>query len=156
MDILMVKTAGGQLAPLADDDAEALRSIKLGHVVECKIVKKRNPVFHRKWWALMQTGYEAWTETAGRVEYQGQPVRPNFDRFRKDITILAGYYEPTFDINDGVHLQAKSISFSSMEEPEFEQLYSACIDVILERILTKQGYTEESLREHVDRVLLFD
>lgn len=156
MDILMTKTQGGLLAPLSEEYGDELRKIPAGHVVECKITRKRNPQFHRKFFALLAVGFDAWVETAKPVEYQGVAVLPTRDRFRKDVTILAGYYEPTFNVKGEIRLEPKSISFANMSEDEFEALYSSVINVLLTRILTARGYSAESLREHVDRVLSFD
>ncbi len=156
MKILMLKTQGGLLAPLSEEDGAELRKIAAGHVAECTIVRKRNPQFHRKFWALLQVGFDAWVETTPPMKYQGQPVLPTLERFRKDVTILAGYYEATFSVKNEVRLEAKSISFASMEQDDFENLYSAVINVLLERILTARGFTDESLRAHVARVISFD
>ena len=151
----MVKTMSGQLAPLNDAEAEELKKIKTGHVVEVKLTRKRNPDFHRKVMALFQTCFEAWEEVAPHVEYLGQPVKPSFDRLRKDLTILAGYYESTFNLKGEVRLEAKSISFGSMDQDEFELLFSALIDTALRTLLSKRGYSEETLRGHLERVLAF-
>ena len=53
-------------------------------------------------------------------------------------------------------MEAKSISFASMDELEFTTLYSKTIDTILSRVLTDGRITEQALRDHVDRVLAFD
>lgn len=156
MEILMLKTSAGLLAPINDAEADELRKIKAGNVVECKIIRKRNPEWHRRYFALLQVGFDAWTEVAPRIEYHGERVAPNFERFRKDVCVLAGFYEPVFNLKGELRLEPKSISFASMEQDDFEKLYSATIDVLLRRILGAQGFTEESLRAHVDRVLSFD
>lgn len=152
----MLKTTSGHLAPLTDGDREEVAKLKTGHVIEVKITRKRNPMFHRKFFALLGVAFDYWQEAPVTVEYHGQRVRPNFERFRKDITILAGYYDPTYNINGELRLEARSISFSSMEEPDFEKLYSSVLDVVLERILAKAGFDEKTLRAHVERVLQFD
>jgi hypothetical protein len=41
-------------------------------------------------------------------------VQKNFDQFRKDLTILAGYYESTINLRGEVRLIAKSLNFSAM------------------------------------------
>ena len=79
-------------------------------------------------------------------------VQKNAERFRKDITILAGYHEMTYRLNGDVRVEAKSISFGSMQEDEFEKLYSACIDVIINKVCTQ--YTEYELRKQVEDLIL--
>ncbi len=153
----MMRTVSGQLAPLNDEEASLLSKVKTGHVVEVDVIQKRNPMFLRKFFALIKIGFEVWTDSSPHtVEYHGQRVLPNLERFRKDIQILAGFYEPVYNLKGELRLEARSISFASMSEDDFEQLYSAVIDVLLRNVLANTGYDEKTLREHVDRVLAFD
>ena len=153
----MLRTLSGQLVPLNDEEAQLLSRVKTGAVVECDIVQKRNPLFHRKFMALAKLGFDIWTEINPiTVAHHGQRVLPNFDRFRKDITILAGFYEPTYNIKGELRLEPRSISFATMEEEEFEQLYSAVIDVLINNVLANSRLDAKTLRHHVDQVLAFD
>ena len=77
----------------------------------------------------------------------------NFDRFRKDIIVLAGYYDATYRLNGDTRIEAKSISFGSMSEDEFEKLYSACVDVILQYVCTQ--YDGKMLDEVVEQAMAF-
>jgi hypothetical protein len=156
MDLLLMKASDGRLGPINDEGAELLKKIKPGYVIECRITRKRNSTFHRRFFKLLDVAFDAYEETAPHVEYHGVRVLPNRDRFRKDIIILAGFYEPTFNIKGELRMEPKSISFASMDQDEFEHLYSAVLNVVLTRILSARGYSEESLRAHVDRVLSFD
>ena len=83
-----------------------------------------------------------------RKTYKGREVSKNFERFRKDVLILAGFYDQTFDLRGNMKLEAQSISFSSMDDAEFERVYSAVADVILEHVLD-----DYSGREEFDRVV---
>ena len=74
----------------------------------------------------------------------------NLDRFRKDITILAGHYEQTVRLDGETRVEAKSIAFGNMTEDEFEDLYSKTIDVIIKYVL--KNYTGEQLRSVVAQV----
>jgi Protein of unknown function (DUF1367) len=68
------------------------------------------------------------------------------------VTILAGFYEQIFTLDGAMSLKAKSIAFGSMEEPEFEALYSAVVNVLLQRVLTT--YEDRAqLDEVIDRIL---
>lgn len=121
-------------------------------VIEMRI--PRNPRFHRKFFALLNVGFEAWEPPRKRKTYKGMAVTKNFDQFREDVTILAGFYEQSFDLDGRMKLRAKSISFANMEEPEFEQLYSAVADVLLAKVLhTYLGRAE--LDEVVERIVGF-
>ena len=128
---------------IVDDGDDS--NIKNGEVVSCEIKRPRNYEFHKKFMSLLTYAFGVWEP--GKLEYHGKVVGKSFDRFRKDITILAGYYELTTDIKGEPKAEAKSISFASMEADDFEVLYSKTIDVILKHVLT--NYT----REDVDRVI---
>ncbi len=155
-EIRLLRTSSGALVPMDDEEAEKLKRIKAGSVVTAKVVQMRNGRFFRKWWALAKFAYDIWSDTAEPKEYKGQPVRPEFERFRKDLTILAGYYHPVFAINGEMRLEAESLSWAEMDEDRFEKLYSATINAILSRVLAGHGLTDEAIRAHVDRVMQFD
>lgn len=123
-----------------------------GDLIAVELTFPRNAKFHRKFFAMLQVGFEAW-EPAFEVSVGGQPVAKNFERFRKDVTILAGFYEPAFALDGTLELEAKSISFANMDDAEFEQVYSAVANVLLAKVL--RNYTREDLDEHVDRLMGF-
>lgn len=150
-ELYLTKTAAGALAPADQQSTECIAKLKLGTTVAATVRQPRNVRFHRKFWALLNVAYDAW-EPVGK-EYKGQPVQKNFEQFRRDVTILAGYYESTYTLKGEVRLVPKSISFASMDEDEFGKLYSAIIDVILSRILT--NYTKDDLDNVVENVLRF-
>ena len=78
----------------------------------------------------------------------------NKERFRKDIAILAGFFDSTVNLKGEVRLEAKSISFAQMDEIEFEALYNQTINVILQSVLTT--YTRDDLDAVVEQLLRFD
>jgi hypothetical protein len=141
----------------ADADSEAyIAKLKIGDMVKGEFVKPRNPLFHRKAMALVRLLYEHFEDRyAGQIKHKGEVVKPNFERFRNDITIVAGYYDSTFNIHGDVRLTAKSWSFASMEEAEFEKLYSALIQAGLSKVLDKK-WDEAKLRNAVEQILQFD
>lgn len=150
-EILVTKNAGGALSPADQQAAEYLQKIKLGEVVRVKASRMRNPGHHRKFFALLNLAFDAWEPV--EATYKGEPVAKNFDQFRNDVTVLAGYYETAITLKGETRLTAKSISFGNMGQDEFDKLYSATVDVILSRILTK--YTREDLDNVVEQVLRF-
>ena len=154
-ELFMVRQPGGALFPAADEDVDALKKIKAGSIVRVEVKQVRNVKFLRKWFTLARYAFDLWAERVPPKEYKGQPVKPNFDRFRKDLVILAGHYDATFNAGGEIRLEAKSISFASMGEDEFEKLYSDTIDVVLQKILTGTRLTEDQLRNHVEAVLAY-
>lgn len=150
-ELKLIKVSSTVLSPATEEDVESLSKIKIGEVIRCKYSRYRSYKFHKKYFALLNHAFDFW-EMDG-VEYKGQPVQKNFERFREDIQILAGFGYPVVNINGEVRYRSKSISFGKMSEEEFEKLYSKVIDVILGKILT--SYTKEDLDDVVDQIIGF-
>ncbi len=114
------------------------RIIKMepGELVSAEMVFPRNPRFHRRLFALLTIGFDAWEPGDGKT-HKGMEIRKDFERFREDITILAGFYDATYNVDGGVSLSAKSISYANMDDAEFERVYSAIADVLLQQVLTR-------------------
>jgi hypothetical protein len=151
----LLKTAQGAFVPLAEEDADAAKRFKVGSVTRMELRLMRNSQFHRKFFALIKIAFDLWAETMPAQEYHGLPVTPDFDRFRRDVIIMAGFFRPVWNAKGELRVEAESISFSNMTEERFEQLYSAVINVILHKILPGKGLTEQGLREWAGRVLEF-
>ena len=92
-----------------------------GEISFLKFIIPRNGKFHRKFFALMNVGYDCWEPKRKHKSYKGIPIEKNRDQFREDITILAGFYEQTFNLKGEMRMRAKSISFASMEDDEFSE-----------------------------------
>lgn len=145
------RKAAGALYPAEPESEGIVSTLKEGALVNAKIVRSRNLQFHRKFFALLNHGFEAWNPEP--ITYRGQVARRNFDEFRRDVTIIAGYYTVEHGLDGKPKIRPKSISFGSMGDDEFEKLYSACLNVILESVLT--NYTREDLDQVVDQILAF-
>lgn len=65
--IALVKTQGGTLVPLTDDDKSFIDKKRIGAVIECDFKTVRNPMFHRKFFALLNLGFDYWNPTGGTV-----------------------------------------------------------------------------------------
>lgn len=155
MDLVLIKTPQGALIPASEEEAEKLRRIKSGATVRSKVTQMRNGRFFRKWFLLVKVGFDLWTEIMPPVEYRGQVIQPNFDKFRKDVTIMAGHFHPVFNVRGEMRLEADSIAWGEMSEDEFHTLYQKTITVLLEKVLTGSGMDEERLQAWVDRVMEF-
>lgn len=135
-EISLIKGAGGMLYPLGADDAELVASkIRTGEVIRCEFSKVRNGKFHRKYFALLNLGFEYFQPAA--VQYRGQTLVPdkNFDEFRRWIAVKAGFFDIVGYPDGSIRVRAKSISFAKMDDVEFSGLYSATIDVLLASVL---------------------
>lgn len=135
-----VQYTGGFLKPLFDHDQDEIRQakLKIGKIYEVKMTMPRNPIFHAKFFALLNLAYE------------NQEMFTDFESFREFITSKAGYYIKTVTQN-GVFIKAKSISFAAMDQVEFEKLYSDVIDAIIREVLP--GVEEGELKEEVQQKL---
>ena len=149
--IVVTKTAGGVLIPIDQSGIDYINKMKVGGAVKINTVRANNPRFHKKLMALFNLGFEAWEP--GELKYKGQIVAKQFDQFRKDITILAGYYESSVNFKQEVRLTAKSLNFDSMEQDEREALYNAVINVLLERVLTH--YSKPDLENVINQLMAF-
>ena len=155
-ELVLVKTPNGALAP-ADEDARALiEKLKSGQGVRATIRRARNVRFHRKAFALFKLAFDVW-EPVEPLEYKGVPVAKDFDRFRKDITIMAGIYKPVYNVRGELRLEAESLSFSSMDDERFEQVFRAVLTVVWDRVLKAAGYaSEEEVERVVNELMRFD
>ena len=109
------------MSPEYSADKEQMQKLKqeVDYVFEVKA--DRNPHFHRKVMALFKMAYE------------NQDKYNNFDHYRKLITMRAGFYEQ-IETDKGTVYIPKSISFGSMDEIEFQELFERVLDVITEEL----------------------
>jgi hypothetical protein len=152
---------GGYIDGMGPDDKTAwkrfwgrFKKLDAGELVKVSFKVERNGPLHRKFFALLNVGFEAWEPQRKHKQHKGIPVAKNFEQFREDVTILAGYFEQTFDLRGHMKLKAKSISWASMGQEEFEGLYSAVADVLLAKVLVTYKGRDE-LDEVIEKVLRF-
>ena len=149
-DLYFVKTHYG-LVPCDQETFDYIAKMEHGQVLTGEFRQARNYLFLKKFFALLKIGFDAWEPT--ETEYKGFPVQKNFDRFRKDVIISAGYYDYVANIKGEVRADAKSISFAKMGEEEFAQLYSNVANVLLEKVM--KNYTQADLDRVVQEILNF-
>lgn len=151
---LLVTTTG--YAPANEEAIAARRKYhKPGMVVTADVKVPRNNRFHRKYFALLKIAYEQWEPPTDET-FRGVPIEKEFERFRHDVTIMAGFFTPVWNLKGEMRIEPKSISFDSMDDDKFEVLYSKTIDVLLKMILSERGFTKETVDDLVGQVLEFD
>jgi hypothetical protein len=155
MTTLFLRRTMGGFAPDTEQDQEACKRFKMGGIVKAEIVVPRNYYFFKKWWALITVGFGLWAELCPPQYHKGHPVLPNIERFRKDVTIMTGHRHMVVNLDGELRWEADSIAFGNMVEETFEKLYSATIDVLLQKVLADRGITEERLREMANSVMDF-
>lgn len=161
MNITLVKLPDGKLQGFSDDDKNAykrfksrLNNLEAGELCTIDAKVPRNSKFHRKFFAMLNLGFESWEPARQHKSYKGKPVQKNFERFRSDVLILAGFYEQTFGLDGRMKLEAKSISFANMDDAEFERVYNAVLDVLLADVLKTYAGREE-VNNVVENMLRF-
>lgn len=160
-EINLVKLPDGGLRGMSERDQVAytrfksrLKNAEAGEVIEIEAKLPRNSVFHRKFFALLNLGFEHWESSRKHKTYKGKPVTKSFDSFREEVLILAGFFEQTFTLKGDLKLEAKSIKFARMEQPEFEELYSKTIDVLLEHVFINYKDRAE-VDEVIEKIMRF-
>ncbi|MCF6442044.1 DUF1367 family protein [Pseudoalteromonas luteoviolacea] len=138
--------------PVDEQDKEVARTVKVGDVVRCNLVRPRNIYFHKKYMSLLKMAFDHFTPKP--IEHNGRTLIPlkNFDEFRKWVAVKAGYYEVIGYPDSSVRVRAKSIAFHKMEEDEFQGLYSRSIDALLQHVLSSYKSYDE-VEETVNKVM---
>lgn len=144
MKIQVIKHHGGALVPASEIDAESMTKIKTGGQYEIQINRTRNPKFHRKVFAFFNFCFEHWHGGNENLTHKSQ-----FDVFRSHLTVLAGYYDQFSDIHGNVRVEAKSISYGSMSQDDFENFYVALTNAAMKHIFHGCG------DEMYDRLISF-
>ncbi|AKR76983.1 MULTISPECIES: DUF1367 family protein [Edwardsiella] len=177
-ELQLIKHHSGILIPATPETSEILQSkIKLGDVLVAEFKRVRNPAFHRRFFALLNLGFEYWEPTGGAISSNerklvtgyakylaayggnegalldaaeqyleqvanrrvtnGISLCKSFDAYRAWVTVEAGHFD-AIELPDGtLRKHPRSISFSNMDEVEFQQLYKAALDVLWRWILAK-------------------
>lgn len=137
MKINLYNTPSG-LRPLYDEDFDEKKKLKVGETYVAEIKLHRNSSFHRKYFALINLAWEYLPEK------QTEGFRGNKELFRKYCEVAAGFCEPFYSPARKEWVEVpKSISFSSMDEAEFIDLYERVKDVIfgiIGRFVTEEEF----------------
>lgn len=133
MEIFLKNTLHG-LIPMYPSDYDEKKKLKIGETYKAVLTMPRNYQFHKKFFALINLGY---TNTS---------LEMPFNTYRGYIIQKAGYYK-SYATPKGVYFEPVSISFSSMQEDEFAELYSRVIDVIIKDIGSTTEEVEQQLIE---------
>ena len=145
----------GALIPASEEDADALKRFRVGGMINAKITQMRNVQFFKKWFKLVRVAYDLWIELSEMPLYKGEKIQPNFEKFRQDLTIMAGYSDVVVNIRLEARAVAKSIAWGNMDEDDFQKLYNATINAVLTKVLHGKSVTEQRLHEMCDAVMDF-
>tara|TARA_R110000787_G_scaffold44342_1_gene108870 strand:- start:106 stop:579 length:474 start_codon:yes stop_codon:yes gene_type:complete len=141
MIIQMVKQPGGSFVPADDMEQEKTVKFKTFEHYEIDIKLSRNPAFLRKVMVFFKFCYSHWN---GDAVHEFCTESEQFDRFRKDLTILAGFWVRTTRMNGETRYEAQSLSFASMTEEKFQECYLALIQAALKHTFRNADVNTEN------------
>lgn len=137
----LTKTIDQKLVPDDDVSRQYVKKLKAGEPVMVVIRKPRNIKFHRKLFALLNLAFE------------NQDKYDDFEAFRKEVVMRAGFWEEHHHLSGAISYTAKSLSFATMDELEFSMVYDKVIDAIIQHFMP--GTDAGELEAAVSDVLSF-
>lgn len=153
MRCIFEKGPGDVLVPVDENAKKLVASVAFGDGFSVEAKKARNIKFHRLFFALLNFAFDMWDPPAER-EFRGQPIQKNFERFREEVLILAGHYDPVYSLDGSLKLEAKSIAFANCDEHEFRGVYGAVLNVVWDRVFRGAHFRSKDEVEEVVRQLL--
>ena len=135
MELFCQNTEKG-LLPLYPSDLEEKKKLKIGKVYKCNIKLARSYLFHKKFFALCQMGFENSKEKFIKA--------PNLDIYRKYVIIRVGFVD-LVQTPGGIIPFSQSISFENMDEAKFEEVYHGALDFIIADIEASKEDIEKEL-----------
>ena len=127
MKSTMIKTVGATFTAANNVEAERLTRFKNGEAYDVEVKSGgRNRQFHKKVFTFFNYCFNYWVSNKPDLDEPGQ-----FDYFRKELTILAGFSNEFYAIDGSVRVEAQSLSYANMDQDEFEQFYSALINAAM-------------------------
>lgn len=129
MKINVIKLPGGGLIAATDMDEEKLKKFKNHEMFQIEIKNERNWKFHKKVIMFFLFCFEYWVSDN---KYTDEAT--DFDEFRYELTILAGFKKVIWKLNGSFEYKAKSISYAKMDQEEFEHLYNALIQASMDTL----------------------
>ncbi|HAT2173035.1 TPA: DUF1367 family protein [Citrobacter freundii] len=78
----LIKQSSGILIPATPETSDLLQSkIKLGAVLVAEFRQVRNPAFHRRFFALLNLGFEYWEPTGGAISSNERKLVTGYAKF---------------------------------------------------------------------------
>ena len=149
MELYATKRPNG-FQPSGGYNEEQFDKLQNGHIYKLIVRKERSAGYHRKILKMLRCAFEHWEPKARNLP-EGVMIERDFEKFRKDLTKAAGFYRVVWNLDGTFETVAKSIAFDNMEQPEFEELANAYVDVILNSsdIVPKDEYQAKNFREEI-------
>lgn len=109
----------------------------------CKVSNPRNYEHHKKFFALVRLTFDNLPSNLAeyfKIHNEEDMLR----RFKRDL----GYFKTSLNERGEKEIEYQSISFSAMEQHEFERFYNQCIDLVLYKYL--KGIDKEDLITEIE------
>lgn len=130
------------LVPWGECDYEIFKRLREGDEYYVDVKISRNGAFHRKYMKLFSVAWEYLTEKQQRF------FKGNIDVFRKTIEVSAGHCDMIYSIERREWVEVpKSVSFSSLEQKDFEELYERVKDILFATAL--KNISEEEFNKNL-------
>lgn len=82
VQLQLIKHSAGILIPATPESSDILQSkIKLGAVLVTEFKQPRNPAFHRRFFALLNLGFEYWEPTGGAISANERKLVTEYARY---------------------------------------------------------------------------
>ena len=126
---------GIALYPATDSDKAKFAKIGQGEICQVEFNRKRNTLFHRKFFALLNIGFE------------NQDTFESFKIYREYVLIAIGFCEVFVLPNGQTNYKANSISYEELpDNNDFEAVYNDTLNFIANQLsLTNEELTNEIL-----------
>ena len=137
MKITLIKGLNNKFSIAYDSDYETAKKIKVNEPYEYEFKNVRNPRHHRKYFALLN------------LVVSNTEKFKDVNHLRMILAIECGHYDELIDPLSGeVRIIPKSISFSSMGQDEFSELYSKSLDYCCKVLGVEKSEIIEEINQH--------
>lgn len=123
-EVVLMKVAGGMLAPADEPSREIVEKWRLGQGVKCKATRKRNLQHHRKFMALVE------------IVRQNSEVYDTKPKALTAVKLAVGHVEWVANPHTGALVPVpKSIAFDAMDQDAFNLFYDDAVNAVLKHLL---------------------
>jgi len=119
MKLGLIKQLNNTFKSAFDSDYEYIKKLKVGEIYFYEVKRERNIGFHRKFFALI------------KMVYENQEHYSNSDDLREDLLIEAGHFIKVVTYWGEERKKAKSLSFASMKQDDFDIMYEDVLNTIV-------------------------
>ena len=119
----LIRTQSG-FKPAFDTDYEALKKIPYGDPIEVTWKRPRSYGNHKRFFAMLGC-------TVDNLAEDIHPRYSNIEYLRKEALIATGHCTMHETLGGKIMFEAKSISFSSLSEDDFQKLYGLVANYLL-------------------------